>query len=773
MSKEQNNTSMMIPSVTTPDVVVEDNTTTTTSTTSTDTGNIVTTPSSPSIQQLQPTIVPLPPRLNTTTGTTTTTTTQNVHSVEEGVVVVEDGTMNNNDTIIDTSNDAEIAAAFAAQEEQEYIQQQQQQQLLLRATTNMINTNMNINMNHDNPLLNTATSSNPTQVSSSSLPLLSSSSKSYSVATVSAPWQYDDDTNKCHSCHTEFHPLFNRKHHCRYCGYIFCHTCTKYKCLIPPSQIVLHPISGKKSKPITNYNHHQNDTTTTNSNHSISFTPNPDPDRMLTYITPNNSNDHDTTLEQHQQLLHGNGLEERILLAREPLRVCLTCYTTLQSIQDQLRYYNSNAMKYNYIDPTNPIQRFFNSPIANTLGHEIRKAAFTLNNLLPQPKRHTMNHNNNAFIAISDNPYNNEFHTDLQQCKDTCTTLLDSPNLQNLDGLHIPTKLLELAKGIAIITVLKGGFGFAGFEFGTGLVVARLPNTNTNPNPTTPTSDPTSMNINNSNNNTNTMFRWSAPSAIGTVGISWGALIGAQVSDHVFLLMTDEAVTLFYNQKASIQLGADIGIAVGPIGRSIEGGINMNGQQNTITAPIYTYSMSKGLYAGISLDGKVIVTRHDVNEKFYGMSISAEEILAGVVPTPPAAQPLYDALHRCHVYASMMESNHTTANTTNMNYHHYRIDHNPSSGVSSSTIPPPQQQFYPTNPSNTTMYESSSIQQEYGELLTNDTLLQQQQQHGGIYDYPLSYNNDNNNNNINNDITVVSSSSSTMTSNVSENETKK
>jgi SH3 domain-containing YSC84-like protein 1 len=259
-------------------------------------------------------------------------------------------------------------------------------------------------------------------------------------------------------------------------------------------------------------------------------------------------------------------------------------------------------------------------------------------------------------VDVYENPYQ-QYNTttiqnDIQQCKDTCSTI--SPNLQDLDGVQIPARLLEQAKGVAILTVLKGGFGFAGMEFGTGLVVARLPNIVTGgtiPSSTATTAGPQLTATSPNNNN----FRWSAPSAIGTAGISWGALIGAQVSDHVFLLMSDEAVALLYNNKASIQLGADIGIAIGPIGRTIEGDLGVDGKQHKI-APIYTYSMSKGLYAGISLDGKVIITRPDINEKFYGMSISAEEILAGVVPTPPAAQPLYEALHRCHVYATMAET---------------------------------------------------------------------------------------------------------------------
>jgi len=333
----------------------------------------------------------------------------------------------------------------------------------------------------------------------------------------------------------------------------------------------------------------------------VSFTPEEDPDRMLTYLRGS---------ADANEILYGKGLEERFKLAREPLRVCRGCFQKLAPLQEDLRASNSNAMRFNHIDPTDP-RRLFNSPLAHTLGHEVRKAAYTLSNLLPQPKR--------MGAIIPARQSEDAATPEIQQCKESCTAV--SPNLSQLDGVRIPTRLLEKTKGIAFLTVVKGGFGLAGVEFGTGLVVARLDGN-----------------------------RWSAPSAIGTAGVSWGALIGAQVSDHVFFLMTDHAVQMMFSNEGSVQLGADIGVSVGPLGRSLEGNV---GAAVGNVAPIYTYSLSKGFYAGVSLDGKVIVTRNKVNEKFYGRSVSGREILAGAVPLPPAAQPLYEALARCHVYATV------------------------------------------------------------------------------------------------------------------------
>ena len=440
----------------------------------------------------------------------------------------------------------------------------------------------------------------------------------HSVATLSQAWEYDDVYDNCYRCSTRF-SIFERKHHCRHCGKIFCHNCSRQKALIPPSAIVLVPKGGKK---VSSRQAH-------NLIAGASFSPREDPDRMLTYVASSNSNvgmggDVNAMNMSGMStassvgggggdvLLYGKGLEERFQLAREPLRVCRECHLTLQPLQADLQRSNSHAMRFNHIDPTH-VKRLFNSPVAFTLGHEVRKAAYTLNNLLPQPKRRlgaTMD------APSFSSPYATATPGIHQQCQQECSTV--SPTMAQLDGLRIPAKLLEQAKGIAVLTAVKGGFGLAGFELGTGLVVARLGG-----------------------------GVWSAPSAIGTAGVSWGALLGAQVSDHVFVCMTEEAVEMLMSSNGSVQLGADIGVAVGPVGRALEADYGASPHH---VAPIYTYSLSKGLYAGVSLDGKVIVTRHNVNEKFYGRRVAPEEILQGRIPTPPAAQPLYDALTRCQVY---------------------------------------------------------------------------------------------------------------------------
>ncbi|KAG5175207.1 hypothetical protein JKP88DRAFT_203735 [Tribonema minus] len=175
----------------------------------------------------------------------------------------------------------------------------------------------------------------------------------------------------------------------------------------------------------------------------------------------------------------------------------------------------------------------------------------------------------------------------------------------------IPTELLTCAKGLAFITVLKAGVVWVG-NFGTGLVQCHLLST-----------------------------EWSAPSAIGTIGMGWGACIGANITDVVLVLNTAAAVEAFCG-AGQMSLGAGIGMAAGPIGRSGAGGVTIGTDGDV--APVLSYSHSRGLFAGISLEGAVIAARPDVNRAFYGKDVTAKQLLSGEVDPPPAAAPLYEAL---------------------------------------------------------------------------------------------------------------------------------
>ncbi|RMX67416.1 hypothetical protein DD238_003296 [Peronospora effusa] len=176
----------------------------------------------------------------------------------------------------------------------------------------------------------------------------------------------------------------------------------------------------------------------------------------------------------------------------------------------------------------------------------------------------------------------------------------------------IPLPLLTHAKGIAFLTVIKMGFVFTG-RMGTGLVVARL-------------SD----------------GRWSAPSAIGTAGVGWGPQIGGEIMDFVIILNTQRAVEAFC-ASGQVNIGAELGISAGPVGRVASGAVEASAASMDVV-PCYSYSHSKGLYAGISLEGSVILSRSDINHSFYGKAVPVSDLLGGIEPPPIAAAPLYNAI---------------------------------------------------------------------------------------------------------------------------------
>src|SRR5207237_8592077 len=100
---------------------------------------------------------------------------------------------------------------------------------------------------------------------------------------------------------------------------------------------------------------------------------------------------------------------------------------------------------------------------------------------------------------------------------------------------------------------------------------------------------------------------WSGPSFIGTGGAGWGPQMGAQVTEFVIVLNNERAVRAF-SKGGNVTLGADASVAAGPVGRAAEADV-------TARAAIYTYSKTKGLFLGASLEGAVIGTRKDANER--------------------------------------------------------------------------------------------------------------------------------------------------------------
>ena len=194
-------------------------------------------------------------------------------------------------------------------------------------------------------------------------------------------------------------------------------------------------------------------------------------------------------------------------------------------------------------------------------------------------------------------------YASMQDDVDQAATIIE--RFQTVPEKAIPQAVLKDARGLAIMTVIKAGFGISG-RGGKGVVVARTKN------------------------------GWSGPSAIGTGGAGFGLQIGAEVTEFVMVLNTHAAVQAF-SRDVNVALGGDISVAAGPIGRTASIGI-------TPIAAIYTYSRSQGLFAGISLEGTVIGSRDDANAEYYGRSVTPEELLSGKVSPPPGAMRLVQVL---------------------------------------------------------------------------------------------------------------------------------
>lgn len=170
----------------------------------------------------------------------------------------------------------------------------------------------------------------------------------------------------------------------------------------------------------------------------------------------------------------------------------------------------------------------------------------------------------------------------------------------------IPKAVLLQAKGLAVFTVVKAGFVWSG-KAGSGVVMARLPDGS-----------------------------WSAPSCIMTGGIGFGFQIGADITEFVIVMNSDEAVRSF-GLSGNLTIGGNLSTSVGPIGTG--GAIS---SAIVHAAPMFTYSRSKGLYGGVSLEGTVLMERKDANAQFYGQPIPAMDLLLGKVPAPEAASVMYE-----------------------------------------------------------------------------------------------------------------------------------
>jgi lipid-binding SYLF domain-containing protein len=167
----------------------------------------------------------------------------------------------------------------------------------------------------------------------------------------------------------------------------------------------------------------------------------------------------------------------------------------------------------------------------------------------------------------------------------------------------IPQDLLATAKCIAIIPGdVKFAFVFGG-SYGRGLATCR------------------------------TEHGWSAPIFVAIDGGSVGYQIGGSSTDIVMLFMNDHALQSLLGDK--FKLGADASVAAGPVGRNATAGTDVR-----LNAEILSYSRSKGIFAGVSLDGAVMQADKSGDKAMYGHDVDRHEILNGRVAVPASAREL-------------------------------------------------------------------------------------------------------------------------------------
>jgi lipid-binding SYLF domain-containing protein len=173
----------------------------------------------------------------------------------------------------------------------------------------------------------------------------------------------------------------------------------------------------------------------------------------------------------------------------------------------------------------------------------------------------------------------------------------------------IPEDILRRAQCVGIVPNLKRAGFIVGAKYGKGILVCR---TNTG---------------------------WSAPSTIRIEGGSVGFQIGAGETDLVFVVMNKTGENKLMADKFTV--GGDAAAMAGPIGRTAEAQTDA-----MMRAEILSYSRSRGVFAGISLDGSTLRPDKEDNREVYGRDVTQQEILTGAVPHPAGANELYTELRR-------------------------------------------------------------------------------------------------------------------------------
>ena len=199
---------------------------------------------------------------------------------------------------------------------------------------------------------------------------------------------------------------------------------------------------------------------------------------------------------------------------------------------------------------------------------------------------------------------------EIDRIKNSTTTLKEILGIPD----NIPKDLLDRAECVIVFPSVKKFAVGVGGSYGRGVMLCRSGDTFEGP--------------------------WGPPAMFALEGGSIGFQLGGQSTDFVLLVMNDRGADSVLGSK--IKLGADASAAAGPKGRTAGAATDL-----AMRAEILTYSRSRGLFAGVSLEGSTLRADADANEVVYGRRIEARDIVrAASVAVPKGAEPLVELLNR-------------------------------------------------------------------------------------------------------------------------------
>jgi lipid-binding SYLF domain-containing protein len=201
----------------------------------------------------------------------------------------------------------------------------------------------------------------------------------------------------------------------------------------------------------------------------------------------------------------------------------------------------------------------------------------------------------------------------LQKSVDVLHAIMTTPDK------GIPEEVLSNAKCILVVPdLIKGGFIIGG-KHGRGVATCR------------------------------TTDGWSAPAFVSVGGGSWGLQIGVEGVDLVMLVMNDQGFQHLLSSK--FELTGEGSVAAGPVGRHASAGTDW--KMNT---EMLTYSRSKGVFAGLTLEGAVVQQDDDSTRAIYGKNMTFRKILSGKASTPKSADAFMKAVSEAGQQAHIAES---------------------------------------------------------------------------------------------------------------------